>query len=109
MIYPTETADTILRAHQKPNTGLCVLLQDGYALPYSAWGNDTVMGRKLLTDSHEQLMAYHASEGINLPAAVQDAYPTQAIVALWDQSVAWSGGAWHSGVRAPLPRHETQL
>ena len=99
----------MLRPHQDPNARLCGLLQDGFALPYSVWGNDTVLGRKLLTDSHEQLMAYHASQGINLPPSVQDAYPSQAIVALWDPSVTWSGGAWHSGVRRPLPCHESQL
>jgi hypothetical protein len=54
------------------------------------------MGAKLLKDSHDQLVAYHAMKGINLPDSVKNSYPTEAVVAFWDPSVTWSGGAWHS-------------
>ena len=53
---------------------------------------------KLLDDSHSQLMAYHMSKGINFPAKVLNMLPTEAVVAFWDPSVTWSGGAWHSNV-----------
>lgn len=59
------------------------------------------MGYQLLKDSHSQMMAYHTSKGIELPDGVQSALPTQAIVAFWDPSITWSGGAWHSNVRPP--------
>jgi hypothetical protein len=69
---------------------------DGYALPYSVWDNTTTQGMKLLADSHMQLMAYHASQNITLDAKTMNTLPTQAVVAFWDPSVTWSGGAWHS-------------
>lgn len=78
------------------------ILQDGFALPYSVWDNSTTQGMKLLADSHAQLMAYHQSKGINFPADVMDAIPTEAVVAFWDPSITWSGGAWHSNVSFPF-------
>lgn len=57
------------------------------------------MGAKLLKDSHDQMVAYHAMKGINLPDSVKNSYPTEAVVAFWDPSVTWSGGAWHNTVR----------
>lgn len=74
------------------------LLQDGFALPYSVWDNSTAQGMNLLADSHSQLMAYHKSKGINFPAEVYNMLPTEAVVAFWDPSITWSGGAWHSNV-----------
>lgn len=58
------------------------------------------MGYKLLNDSHTQIMAFLASTGKNINGPM--GMPTEAIVALWDPSVDWSGGAWHSNVRLYL-------
>jgi hypothetical protein len=57
------------------------------------------MGMKLLSDSHMQLMKYHASMNITFDLKTQMTPPTQAVVAFWDPSITWSGGAWHAGVR----------
>jgi hypothetical protein len=51
---------------------------------------------KLLADSHTQLMKYHASKNITFDMKTQMTLPTQAVVAFWDPSVLFAGGAWHS-------------
>jgi hypothetical protein len=77
---------------------ICIsCLQDGLSLPYSVWDNTTMLGMKLLADSHTQLMAYHATENIYFDMKTEMTLPTQAVVAFWDPSITWSGGAWHSG------------
>ena len=53
---------------------------------------------KLLADSHEQLIKFHATQNITFDAKTTDTLPTQAVVAFWDPSVTWAGGAWHAKV-----------
>ena len=74
-------------------------LQDGFSLPYSVWDNTTTQGMKLLADSHSQLMKFHATKNISFDAKTTNTLPTQAVVAFWDPSISWSGGAWHSKVK----------
>lgn len=47
-----------------------------------------------------QLMKYHASMNITFDLKTQMTPPTQAVVAFWDPSITWSGGAWHAGKTA---------
>ena len=75
-----------------------ILLQDGIALPYTVWDNTTAMGQKLLSDSHAQMMAYQSSVNRTVNGSAATTLPTQAVVALWDASVDWSGGGWHTNV-----------
>ena len=73
--------------------------QDGISLPYSVWDNTTEQGMKLLTDSHAQLMRFHETKNITFDAKTTNTLPAQAVVAFWDPSVTWAGGAWHSKAR----------
>jgi len=77
--------------YASPTTGA-----DGFSLPYSVWDNTTTQGMKLLADSHAQLMRFHANKSINFDMKTQMTLPTQAVLAFWDASIHWTGGAWHS-------------
>ena len=56
------------------------------------------MGQKLLSDGHAQMMAYQSSVNRTVNGSAATTLPTQAVVALWDASVDWSGGGWHTNV-----------
>ncbi|CAL8468256.1 g7795 [Coccomyxa elongata] len=64
-------------------------------LPYFIFKNATPEGSSFLQTAHTRLVGVLMSQGTNVSDNTLEAYPTQAVVALWDPSVSWAGGAWH--------------
>ncbi|BDA43792.1 probable Achacin at N-terminal half [Coccomyxa sp. Obi] len=63
--------------------------------PYFVFNNATPEGSHFLHTAHTQLVGMLKSKGTNLADNTVEDLPTQAVVALWDPSVSWAGGAWH--------------
>ncbi|BDA43790.1 probable Achacin at N-terminal half [Coccomyxa sp. Obi] len=63
--------------------------------PYFIFNNATPEGSRFLQTAHTQLVDMLKSNGTNLADNTLENLPTQAVVALWDPSVSWAGGAWH--------------